>query len=582
MRGIRQERSGRRRPAGRRRVVGGVLRAADQLLGVVRRVVQLAALAGEVLEHDVEQEAGELQPDALAGDRGQREEALGHVAVVLQDPGVPAGAPVLGRTVQPGDGAHVHPDQQVGGLGGALDEVGPVEVRPGLGERGDRQAVPGGDHLVVPARVRARSTGGEQRGPHPGDPVRVRPGALRREPEHRGSLLEGALLRHPEVLRGEGGVPVAEGLPQLCGRPHVVRALDVPPVAVLAVGVERGGETALGGAQFADHEVGGLQGDPAGLLRAGGPPQVRVDPAEQRVVVEHLLEVGHQGAAGPLAQHVPVEAPAQLVEEARPCHGPAQSLGHLQRPRGLRPGVVAQQELDRHARREPGVAGAEPAALRVVLPADAQQRPCQLRLAGEPAVPVLQLPLRQIAGDLPGDLPDLRAPVRPGAMDAFEHLPEGRHPVPGLGREVRTEVEGLPGRRHEDGHGPAALPGGGLHGLHVDGVHVGALLAVHLDVDEVFVHVRGDGFVLEALVRHDVTPVARRVADRQQNGHIAPLRFLESVRTPGPPVDGILSMLKQIRRGHASQPVHAAQPLTAPGPTGETLTGPPRLAELHL
>lgn len=37
------------------------------------------------------------------------------------------------------------------------------------------------------------------------------------------------------------------------------------------------------------------------------------------------------------------------------------------------------------------------------------------------------------------------------------------------------------------------------------------------------------------------------VIDGEQHGHVAPSRFLEGVRFPGPPVDGILSMLKQTR-----------------------------------
>ena len=52
---------------------------------------------------------------------------------------------------------------------------------------------------------------------------------------------------------------------------------------------------------------------------------------------------------------------------------------------------------------------------------------------------------------------------------------------------------------------------------HVDLVDVGPLLAVDLDVDEQLVHHARGGVVLEALVRHDVAPVAGRVADREQD-----------------------------------------------------------------
>ena len=48
---------------------------------------------------------------------------------------------------------------------------------------------------------------------------------------------------------------------------------------------------------------------------------------------------------------------------------------------------------------------------------------------------------------------------------------------------------------------------------HVDLVDVGPLLAIDLDADEQLVHHVGNASVLETLVRHDVTPVARGIAD---------------------------------------------------------------------
>jgi len=55
-----------------------------------------------------------------------------------------------------------------------------------------------------------------------------------------------------------------------------------------------------------------------------------------------------------------------------------------------------------------------------------------------------------------------------------------------------------------------------LHGLHVDLIDVRALLAVDLHVHEMLVHHRGDLGILERLVLHHVTPVARGVADREE------------------------------------------------------------------
>ncbi|MGX1250580.1 hypothetical protein RKD48_003091 [Streptomyces ambofaciens] len=234
--------------------------------------------------------------------------------------------------------------------------------------------------------------------------------------------------------------------------------------------------------------------------------------------------------------------------------------------------MVPQQELDHHGRRELR-RPAEPAALRVVLPGESEQRLPELLLAGCLRVAVGDLPPREVPDDLPGDLVDLVAPLGPRLLDALEHLAEGGHAVPGLGREVGAEVERLRVRREEHGHGPAALPGRRLHGLHVDGVDVGALLAVDLDAHEVRVEVLGGGPVLERLVRHHVAPVARAVADAQQDGDAAPPGFFERLGLPRPPVDRVLRVLEEVggRRlrksvRHAPHPdARAAAPLERHG-----------------
>ncbi len=512
-----------------------------------------------MLEHDVRQEARELQPGPLAGDSGQGQEPLRHIAVVLQHPGVLAGAAVLRRTDQPGDGAHVEPHQQVRRLGGALDQVGAVEVGARLGERGDGQPVPRRDDLVVPARPGAQLTGGEQPRPHIGGAGLVR-GLRRRELEHRGAFFEGALVGHREELRGEHGVLLAQYLAQLRGSPDVVGALDVLPVRVLAVGVQRGGEAALGRAQFADHEVGGLQRHATGEPGSGGAPQVGVDAAEQRVVVEHLLEVRDD----PFAVHgVAGEAAAELVVDPAPGHRLAGVGRHLEC--AVRPGagVVAQQELDCHRRRELGRA-AESAVLLVVLTGQPEERPGELRLTRHALAALGEGALGEVADDARGDLADLVPAIGPGRRHSFEDLTEGGQAVPGIGREVRTEVEGFGVGGQEDGHRPPALAGRGLDRLHVHGVHVGSFLAVDLDVHEVIVHVRRRDLVLEGLVRHDVAPVARGVPHAQQDGHVAPSGLLESRGLPRPPVDRVVRVLKEVRGrgvresiGHASILAHA-------------------------
>jgi hypothetical protein len=333
-------------------------------------------------------------------------------------------------------------------------------------------------------------------------------------------------------------------------------------VPVVAVGVERGGEPALVRTEFADHEVGGLQGDTAGEVGAGGAPQVCVHAAQKCIIIQHLLKMGHT----PLAiDGVPREPTPELVVNPPASHPLAGVGRHLQR--ALRTGarMVPQQELDRHRRRELGRAP-EAAMAGVVVPGEAEQRPREVLLTGHLGVTERDLPARQIPHDLLGDLRDLVPPVGPRAVHAFEDLPEGGAALPGRGRKIRPAEERLAGRGGEDRHRPAALPGHGLGGGHVDGVDVGPLLAVDLDTHEVRVEIVGGLLVLERLVGHDVAPVAAAVSDAQQHRLAAPACLLEGVGRPGPPVDGVVGVLEEVGRRLMGQSVrHGVHPAAVPG-----------------
>ncbi len=89
----------------------------------------------------------------------------------------------------------------------------------------------------------------------------------------------------------------------------------------------------------------------------------------------------------------------------------------------------------------------------------------------------------------------------------------------------------------------------------IDLVDVWPLFPVHFHVDEQLVHQRGRGLVLEGLVRHDVAPVAGRVANRQQHRHAALARQRKRLVGPGVPVHGILGMLQQIWAGFGVETV---------------------------
>src|SRR6185312_4052182 len=80
---------------------------------------------------------------------------------------------------------------------------------------------------------------------------------------------------------------------------------------------------------------------------------------------------------------------------------------------------------------------------------------------------------------------------------------------------------------------------------------------IHLDVHEQVVHERRGLRILERLVRHHMTPVARGVSDAQENRPAFTPRTAERLRSPGIPVDWIVGVLPQIRTCLARQPVHA-------------------------
>jgi hypothetical protein len=131
----------------------------------------------------------------------------------------------------------------------------------------------------------------------------------------------------------------------------------VVPFAFRGVGVERAGERAVGGAHLAQHPVQRAHGDVGVKLVACERVGVRIRPAELRVVVEHLLEVGQQPA---FVGRVAVEAAADVVEDSALRH---RGQGHQRE--GCAFGVVPlraerQQHGQRGAGREFGRA-AEPA-----------------------------------------------------------------------------------------------------------------------------------------------------------------------------------------------------------------------------
>jgi hypothetical protein len=359
-----------------------------------------------------------------------------------------------------------------------------------------------------------------------------------RRPDGDVRALEVARLGHPEVLDRLVG-EVAEHRAHLGGPPDVELALDA-----LGVGVERGGERALVLAELAQREVERLAAHALEQRLAGDLPAVQVGAGEQRVVVEHLLEVRDEPGA---VDRVAGEAAADLVIHAAAGHPPQGVERHLALP-------APEQELDRGAGRELR-RGPEAAALGVVEPAE--RRHGRVQGGG------VDLALRRLhrggaaqALDDRARLPaDLLALLVPGGADRQQHVAPARQPVARLGREIGAAPERHAVGGEEGVQRPAALAGHGLHRVHVDRVDIGVLLAVDLDADEALVHELRGLVVLEALALHHVAPVAGGVADRDEHGAVLLARPGERLVAPGVPVHGVLGVLEEVGGGLAGQSV---------------------------
>ncbi len=127
--------------------------------------------------------------------------------------------------------------------------------------------------------------------------------------------------------------------------------------------------------------------------------------------------------------------------------------------------------------------------------------------------------------------------------------------MPRLGREISAGIEGLLLGREERIQRPTPVSGHRLAGLHTHRVYVRALLAVDLDSDEALVHDIGDLGVLEGLMRHYVAPVAGGVTDRDEQRAVLLARAREGLLAPGVPVDRIVLVLEEVRRGLSGQAV---------------------------
>ncbi len=137
--------------------------------------------------------------------------------------------------------------------------------------------------------------------------------------------------------------------------------------------------------------------------------------------------------------------------------------------------------------------------------------------------------------------------LAPRVRDVFEQFDEPRPSLLGALREVRPDVERFPLRRQPRRQRPPAAAGHLLADAHVNRVDVRALFSIYLYRHEVLVQQFRHLLVLETLLGHHVTPVAGRVADREEDGDVPFLRRLQRGVVPRLPVYRIVGVLAEIR-----------------------------------
>ena len=342
-------------------------------------------------------------------------------------------------------------------------------------------------------------------------------------------------LHHPRFLGGEDG---AQLLP---GPGEVVAVVVEGDIGVLA-GVEAA--TRLVGEHFVDpvkDALGGL----AEKRIVGDLPAVQIVAQQLGIVVAHLFEVRHEPA---LVHGVAVETTGELVIDAAAGHFDERRFGHGEEVFLLRLLVALEDKVQRRR-----VGKLRSVAEAAVLAVEELHDGADLGVhhggieAGARAGKTFGLGHRgseRLRGAL--ELFALGAvSLSHGQEDATEA--GAAHAV--FGREIGAAKKGLAVGKEKTGEGPAALAGEGADGGLVACVHVGALVAIHFDGDEVLVDQGCDLGVLVALTVNDVAPVAPDGADIEEDGLVFGAGPGKDPIAPFVPVDRLMRSGAQVGAG---------------------------------
>ena len=268
----------------------------------------------------------------------------------------------------------------------------------------------------------------------------------------------------------------------------------------------------------------------------------KIEPGQKRIVVQHLLKMGHQPA---LVDRITVKASPEMVVHAALRHFAKRMCGHVQVALIAGCVGVAQKQRKNGSIREFGSLPYSAVGLIIVL-GQSFNRFLQHRHIKRPRRWLTPGKLFKSVQNLGGRFGDIRGFFPIGLGDACQDSWERGDVMAVLRWEIGSAIERLAiwGEKHR--HRPAAATDQHLHRIHIDFINIRPFFPVNLDIDEQLIHQRGNVFVLKGLVRHNVAPVARRIANAQQNRFVFSLGFGKSLCAPRVPVHRVVGMLEQV------------------------------------
>src|SRR5437899_2675090 len=295
--------------------------------------------------------------------------------------------------------------------------------------------------------------------------------------------------------------------------------------------------------------------DPFGGLAvervAGELPRVNVVRQEACVVVQHLLEVRHDP---PRIRRVSMEASADLIVDAALRHRREGAGEDLPEALFLRPMETGHDPLHRPRVRELRLAR-DSAVRGVEFPAQRVEALLQHRLVHGAFFDERDAAFPEGLMERLRFFQRVRLVRAVGIRHGEQDASEARASVRVLRGKIGTSVEHLAVRRQESGERPAALARDRADGLLVPRVDVGSLVPVHLDGDEVIVDDAGELRILVRFAIDDVTPVAPRGPDVQEDRPVEFFRAAERVFPPRIPLDGLVGGPLQVPRRLLREPV---------------------------